>query len=69
MSVLLPNLYLFLLYLHTRKPKMKEEKTMLELVRRYEAYPLSAAERFGVGLTMAFFLSMALLFFVLPNIF
>lgn len=48
---------------------MKEEKTMMELVRRYEDYPLSSIEKFGIGMTIVFFFSMAILFILLPRIF
>ncbi len=47
---------------------MKEEKTMVDLVRRYEEYPLSNVEKFGIGLTFVFFFSMAIVFFLLPAI-
>ncbi len=48
---------------------MREEKTMIELVKRYESYPLSQKERFGLGLMLTFFLSMTLLFVVIPMLF
>jgi len=47
---------------------MKEEKTLIELVRRYEDYPFSSIEKFGIGMTFAFFFSMAILFLLIPNI-
>jgi hypothetical protein len=47
---------------------MKEQKTMIELVRRYEGYPLSRFEQFSLGLMMVFFLTMSFLFFVLPGL-
>jgi hypothetical protein len=48
--------------------KMKEQKTMLELVRRYEGYPLSRFEQLGLGLMIVFFLTMSFLFFILPSL-
>ena len=48
---------------------MKEEKSMLQLVRRYQTYPLSKTEQFGLGLMFAFFLAMFTLFCIIPNIF
>lgn len=47
---------------------MKEQKTLLQLVRRYEGYPLSSFEQFGLGLMIVFFLTMSFLFFVLPSL-
>ncbi len=48
---------------------MKQEKTLVDLVRRYETYPLSAVEKFGIGITLTFFFSMAILFLLMPKIF
>jgi hypothetical protein len=47
---------------------MKEQKTMIELVRRYEEYPFTSVEKFGIGMTFVFFFSMAILFFLLPSL-
>jgi hypothetical protein len=47
---------------------MKEQKTMVELVRRYESYPLSNFERLGIGVTIMFFIAMMFLFFIAPNL-
>jgi hypothetical protein len=47
---------------------MKEQKTMVELVRRYESYPLSNFERVGLGLTVLFFIAMMFLFFIAPSL-
>ncbi len=48
---------------------MREEKTMLELVKRYEEFPLSKKERMGLSLLITFFLSMATLFILIPELF
>ena len=47
---------------------MKEQKTMVELVRRYESYPLSNFERLGIGVTIMFFIAMMFLFFIAPSL-
>ncbi|MBL7922760.1 MAG: hypothetical protein JNL88_01035 [Bacteroidia bacterium] len=48
---------------------IKEEKTLLQLVRRYETSPFSAQERFGIGILISFFLAMSTLFILIPKIF
>lgn len=48
---------------------MKEQKSLVDLVKRYEAYPLSPVEKFGLGITFVFFFSMAVLFMLMPKLF
>jgi len=50
------------------KPIMREEKTMLELVKRYESHPFSQLERIGLTATLIFFVTMALVFFLAPRL-
>jgi len=45
---------------------MKEQKTMLQLVRRYQDSPLNPFERFCLGMMVVFFLFMLFLFLIRP---
>jgi hypothetical protein len=47
---------------------MKEQKTMIQLVSRYQNSPLNAFEQFGMGMMMVFFLFMLFLFLIRPLI-
>lgn len=48
---------------------MREEKSMIQLVKRYQTCPLSPKERLGLSLMLSFFLSMATLFIIIPKLF
>lgn len=47
---------------------MKEQKTMEQLVRRYEDYPFSKFERVGLGIIVMFFIAMMFVFFIVPSL-
>jgi hypothetical protein len=50
------------------KSIMREEKTMLDLVKRYESQPFSQLERIGITATLLFFITMSLVFFLAPRL-
>lgn len=43
---------------------MREEKNLIQLVRRYETTPFSRHERIALSVLAAFFVAMSLLFFL-----
>lgn len=47
---------------------MKHE-TVISSLRRYQRDPFTEMERFGIGMVMVFFISMLLLFVIMPALF
>lgn len=47
---------------------MRKEKTMMELVKRYESHPFSQSELLAIGVTVLFFITMSLVFFLAPRL-
>lgn len=43
---------------------MREEKSLIQLVRRYESNPFSTSERMALFVLVVFFVAMSLLFFL-----
>lgn len=47
---------------------MKEQKSMVQLLKRYEGYSFNSFERFCFSVLLVYFTFMIFMFFILPKI-